>query len=85
MKSKKLIIALAAFSLVLTLLDAGEHVLKAKSAKLHLTLIKQDEPQWEQVTDVIHREHSSIGSSVVSVIALGVLIVFAARLKFSGD
>ena len=81
MKSRKLIIALATFSFLFALLDAGEHVLKAKGAKLLLSIMKPEDQQFENMQDALHEHYASAGAAGVSALALGFLIFTVARTR----
>lgn len=81
MKTRKLIIALAAFSLVLVLIDGGEHLLKAKSAKLFLTITKAEDPYRDNLNETLRNNYESVASAAVTATALAFLIFFAARNK----
>ena len=81
MKSRKLIIALATFSLLLALIDAGEHVLKAKSARLLLSIMKPEDQQFDSMQDALHEHYTSAATAGVSALALEFLIFTVARIR----
>ena len=83
MKSRKLIIALAAFSSVLILIDGGHHLLQAKTGKLLLSIMKPDDPQFESMEEAVHHHYESLGSAAAAVAALGFLIFIVARNKYA--
>jgi hypothetical protein len=83
MKSRKLIIALAAFSLLLVLTDGGGHLLKAKSAKSLLSIMKPEDQRFESMKEALHEHYESAGAAAVSAAALSFLIFTAARTKYT--
>jgi len=81
MKSRKFIIALVAFSLVLVLIDGGAHLLKAKSAKLFFSLAKAEDPYRDNLNETLRNNYESVASAAVTAAAMALLIFLAARNK----
>jgi hypothetical protein len=84
-KPRVIVIMLIACSLGLSLLDAGEHWLKAKSASLLISILKPSDPEIERIEEMRKDHYESVVTSGVTVLALGTAICLVVGSKPGAD